>query len=92
MTKKINRPKLPPGEGKRFPLNTRTTKVLRDWMDAASKASGRSLSQEVEYRLERSFMEQDFAEQIRRIIHDELQSSDWTKIWWDSSPEKKIVG
>lgn len=66
------RPQLALGEGKRFPLNMRTTKVLRDRMVTASKASGRSLSQEVEYRLERSFLEQDFANLIRQIIREEL--------------------
>jgi len=41
--------------GKRYPLNMRTTKELRDKIEKAAMASGRSLVQEVEFRLERSF-------------------------------------
>jgi hypothetical protein len=52
------RPRLPEGEGKRYPLGIRTTKELRERLEAAAKASGRSLAQEVEFRLERSY-EQD---------------------------------
>jgi len=45
--------------GKRYPLNMRTTKELRDKIEEAAMASGRSLVQEVEFRLERSFREDD---------------------------------
>jgi hypothetical protein len=41
-------------EGKRYPLNMRTTKETRERLEAAALASGRSLAQEVEYRLEQS--------------------------------------
>jgi hypothetical protein len=41
--------------GKRYPLNMRTTKETRDRLEAAAVASGRSLVQEVEARLEASF-------------------------------------
>ena len=44
-----------PTKGKRYPLNMRTTKELREQIEAAARASGRSLVQEVEYRLDRSF-------------------------------------
>ena len=47
--------RLPPGEGKRYPLNLRTTRALRDRLERACAASGRSLAQEVEMRLELSF-------------------------------------
>ena len=57
---KRGRPPLPPGEGKRHPLNMRTTKALRDRLEAASKESGRSLVQEVEFRVEQSFERTDF--------------------------------
>jgi len=43
-------------EGKRYPLNMRTTRELRDQIEAAAHLSGRSLVQEVEYRLEQSFV------------------------------------
>jgi hypothetical protein len=43
-------------EGKRYPLNMRTTFELRSNLEAAAAASGRSLAQEAEFRLERSFL------------------------------------
>jgi uncharacterized protein (DUF1778 family) len=42
-------------EGKRYPLNMRTTKEMREKLERAAAKSGRSLVGEVEYRLERSF-------------------------------------
>lgn len=41
--------------GKRYPLNMRTTKEIRDALEEVAKNSGRSLAQEVEARLERTF-------------------------------------
>ncbi|MGA0595152.1 TraY domain-containing protein [Enterovirga sp. CN4-39] len=46
---------VPEGEGKRVPVMSRTTKELRAKLEEAAAASGRSLGQEVEYRLEQSF-------------------------------------
>ena len=51
--------KLPPGKGKRVPLNMRTTRERRKALENAAASSGRSLVQEVEYRLDRSFLEED---------------------------------
>jgi hypothetical protein len=42
-------------KGKRYPLNMRTTLELREKVEAAARESGRSLVQEVEYRLGHSF-------------------------------------
>jgi Arc-like DNA binding domain len=56
--------------GKRYPLNMRTTKELRDKIEEAAMASGRSLVQEVEFRLERSFRQQE----IERELKNELQA------------------
>ena len=53
------RAKLPPGEGKRVPLNMRTTPKTRGQLERAAAESGRSLVQEVETRLERSFLSDD---------------------------------
>jgi hypothetical protein len=57
--KKRGRPTLPADEGKRFPLNMRTTKELRDRLESAAARTGRSLAQEVESRLEASFLTED---------------------------------
>jgi hypothetical protein len=62
----------PPEEGKRVPLNMRTTRDVRDRLAAAARASGRSLAQEVEYRLERSFQDQDIGKQIADRVLSEL--------------------
>ena len=45
--------------GKRYPLNMRTTKELRGKIEEAAMASGRSLVQEVEFRLEQSFRREE---------------------------------
>ena len=46
-------------EGKRAPLNMRTTETLRRRMEQTASQSGRSLAQEVEFRLELSFLDED---------------------------------
>jgi hypothetical protein len=43
------------GQGRRYPLNMRTTSGLRDKIAEAARLSGRSMSHEVEARLEESF-------------------------------------
>jgi Arc-like DNA binding domain len=48
----------PTGDGKRCPLNMRTTRETRERLEAAAAANGRSLAQEVEARLERSFQQE----------------------------------
>jgi hypothetical protein len=63
-------------EGKRFPLGFRTTREIRERLEKAAAASGRSLAQEVELRLERSFhfdeMTTNLAEQVRQMIERTL--------------------
>jgi TraY domain len=51
-------PRTTRGDGKRHPLNMRTTLETRQRLEAAAAANGRSLAQEVEARLERSFVEE----------------------------------
>ncbi|WP_267428228.1 hypothetical protein [Methylobacterium sp. GC_Met_2] len=46
-------------ENKRSPLNMRTTAKLRDALEAEASKADRSLAQEVEHRLEKSFEEDD---------------------------------
>ena len=48
------------GSGKKSPLNMRTTEALRKKLEMAAGLSGRSLVQEVEFRLEQSFAREDF--------------------------------
>ena len=46
--------------GKRYPLNMRTTREMRERLEAEARASGRSLAQEVEFRLQRSIQKTDY--------------------------------
>ncbi len=62
------RAKLPPGKGKRVPLNMRTTRETREKLEKSAAGSGRSLVQEVEYRLERSFAEEPQSEIAYRLM------------------------
>jgi len=61
------RPRLPDDRGKRYPIALRTTKELKERLGLASDASGRSLAQELEFRLERSFAVQDITEVVRPL-------------------------
>jgi uncharacterized protein (DUF1778 family) len=53
------RPRGKPKPGHRVPLSIRVTPRLKELVDEAAEESGRSQSQEVEYRLERSFDRQE---------------------------------
>jgi hypothetical protein len=46
--------------GKRYPLNMRTTWEMRERLEVEARASGRSLAQEVEFRLQQSIKETDY--------------------------------
>jgi predicted HicB family RNase H-like nuclease len=72
-------PKTVRGKGKRYPLNMRTTKELRDRLEAAAKRSGRSLVQEVEYRLGMSFAEEDWHEKQREELEALSHAGDLLK-------------
>lgn len=63
--------KLPQGEGKRHPVSFRTTLVLNERLKAEAMKSGRSMSQEIERRLEASFRDDD----LRALIRDELHAA-----------------
>jgi hypothetical protein len=54
--------------GKRYPLNMRTTFEMRRQLERAATESGRSLAQEAEFRLDRSFVEEDFEKRLIREI------------------------
>lgn len=87
------RAKLPPGKGKRVPLNMRATRELRKALEKAAANSGRSLAQEVEHRLERSFSEENYLSllyddphmaglvreftDVKRLIEAHLEKSVW---------------
>jgi len=53
--KRRGRPALPLERVKRYALGIRTTKQIKDLLQHAADSSGRSVAQEIELRLERSF-------------------------------------
>jgi predicted HicB family RNase H-like nuclease len=83
--------------GKRYPLNMRTTKELRDKIEWAATASGRSLVQEVEFRLEGLFQREEIekltdavklqvtlSERLWRRLEQAAKHNNWsmnTEIW-----------
>jgi hypothetical protein len=59
------------GEAKRGSFHTRLRESLKNQLDAAAEAAGRSLSEEIEYRLERSF--RDDRESIELIRNEQFE-------------------
>ena len=74
------RAKLPRGEGKRVPLNMRTTREVRERLERRAADSGRSLVQEVERRLERSFLEEDYL----ALIYDDPNTAGFVRLFLDA--------
>ncbi len=56
---KMGRPPLPPGKRRGASIAFRPTPAIREKLGEASKANARSRSQEVEARLDRSFLDED---------------------------------
>ena len=56
---KMGRPPLPPGKRLGASMGFRPTPETRERLEKAAKANGRSMSQEIESRLERSFASDD---------------------------------
>lgn len=75
ITGKRGRRPLPPGMAKKIPLNMRTTQKIRDKLEWAAEQSGRSLTHEVEYRLEQSFRQEARVEQIQEATRKALVSN-----------------
>lgn len=74
--------------GKLYPLNMRTTAEIRSRLLDAAHASGRSLAQEVEYRVELSFRHEDelggaqtaaLLRELAAIARTETGERDWLK-------------
>jgi hypothetical protein len=53
----------------RKPLSLRVTPTIRDRLDAAAEQNGRSISQEAEFRLERSFDHQDLLNEVLEFAY-----------------------
>jgi len=62
--KRVGRPTKKAKAGERVPLGLRVTAELKSRLDDAAKRSGRSQSQEAEFRIERSFDRQDLLTEV----------------------------
>jgi hypothetical protein len=80
-----------PEAGKRYPLNMRTTRELRERIIAAAHASGRSLVQEVEYRLERSFEKEDQDKLVKAAAATAVSEA-FKMIQFGKSPQNEDQG
>src|SRR5689334_12602375 len=83
------------GDGKRHPLNIRTTRHLREQLEGAANRSGRSLAAEMELRLERSFTDERLQggahnSAVARLIVGALSITESAlgKSWTDSETAK----
>ena len=69
---RMGRPPLPSGKRRGASMGFRPTPEIREKLEEAAKANGRSMSQEVEHRLERSFTEEANLEwAYKQFIGDE---------------------
>ncbi len=69
---RMGRPPLPSGKRRGASMGFRPTPEIREKVEEAAKANGRSMSQEVEHRLERSFTEEaNLQWAYKQIIGDE---------------------
>ena len=71
--KRIGRPTKPPVEGERVPLGLRVTAEAKRKLEEAAIKSGRSISQEAELRIERSFDEDRIEDQFKGLRTDTFQ-------------------
>ena len=78
--RKIGRPRLPPGKKREAPIGWRPTPNIRKNLKAAAEDKGRSVSQEIQSRLEESFLRAEADERVRQAV---LEGS------YDSFGEKK---
>jgi len=62
-------PKRAPEPGERVAMNFRVTPELKRRLDQSAQLSGRSLTQEIEFRLDASFVQQDQAEAFQTAIY-----------------------
>lgn len=72
MTTRRGRPTKGRELGERVQLSLRVTPEMKRRLDSAAAASGRSQSQEAEFRLERTFRDDEVLSEMR-AIREELQ-------------------
>jgi TraY domain len=96
--RRVGRPIKPPVSGERVGLSLRVTADMKRKLEAAALESGRSLGQEAELRLERSFeidlqsklFEREFLKQRKALAID--LSSKGIKHWLSEPPSARKRG
>jgi hypothetical protein len=68
-SRRTGRPTKRPTPGARASLGLKVTNEIKQRLDAAAKANGRTQSQEAEARLERTFQNEDLLPQLLRIAY-----------------------
>jgi hypothetical protein len=81
------RPTLPSDEAKRHSLGIRTTKKIKDALQRAAELSGRSVAQEIEFRIEQSFdVEKAYGgpetQKVLRTLAGVTRDDEWTRSWF----------
>jgi predicted HicB family RNase H-like nuclease len=71
--KRLGRPTKPPTSGERTPLGLRVAPEIKRKLEAAAMESGRSLSQEAELRLERSFEHEFLLKSLQAWLKKEIK-------------------
>jgi hypothetical protein len=69
--KRVGRPPKYAGEGKRVTHTMRVRAATREKLKAAAAESGRSMSEEIEYRVEKSFWEEDLVTRLRAALAEQ---------------------
>jgi hypothetical protein len=83
--KRMGRPTKPAVEGTRVSLGLRVTAEVKNKLEEAAIKSGRSISQEAELRIERSFEDDRLAAVAERLKNFQLSVSRWMEQF---SPEE----
>ena len=74
--KRIGRPPKRPEERRRSHFTFRATDAMREWLRAEAAVKGRSISEEIEYRLEQSRRQDQMAMAVAKAIMDHFEEKE----------------
>ena len=81
-----------PDGGKRHPLNMRTTHAVREKLERAATDSGRSLAQEVEHRLEKSFEREGLLPEVLELAYGRQLAGLLMALGWAMRDAGRMAG
>ena len=84
--KRIGRPPKPPKNRKSVNFTFRSREEMREQLRVAAAVSGRSISEEIEYRLNQSFQNELILEAAKEAVRAVLQEE--REIWKYATSEK----